>query len=154
LFTSFIGSFCFAQQSLVPQNVNEWSQTLSLEVLISGEPVVFSTAADYGGSKTFPGYYRLHVKAPPMPWVITATVKDMYTTVTQDLATGDMAHLVSLRCESCGYSVRLSSTPQVILQSSNTLPENDYVIDLIADPPFNVPSGNYVFMVSFQIALQ
>jgi hypothetical protein len=50
--------------------------------------------------------------------------------------------------------VRLSSTPQVILQSSNTLPENDYVIDLIADPPFNVPSGNYVFMVSFQIALQ
>jgi len=159
LLTLFGSSSCFAQiqtegvGNLMIAELGD-QQALSLDLTCSGEPFVFSDGMDYSDSKVLPGYFRLRVKAPALPWIVTATVDELYLGSETGATTEDFARLVSLRSAAMGYSVRLSGSPQIILQSTNTLSENEFTIDMIIDPPFNFPSGSYLFMVNFQLQLQ
>ena len=161
LFTLFSYSICLGQdkseQASRPYggNIGSDNQALSISVYTTGQPITFLNIEDYAGSKTLPGYFRINIKAPPNPpWVLTASIAEQYSFSNPGSMPDNFVSLVSLRSENTGQIVRLSSTPQVILRSSNNLPENDYTVDLIIDPPFNMQAGNLLEVVNFQLAIQ
>jgi len=161
-FAVFISIFCSAQSESIVQNEEGGNQiqlipgqTLSLEVINDNGPISFATAGDYGEAKVIPGYYRLVVKAPPVPWVVTAIVQDLYSTDAPTTTMENVANLVSLRCGGTNSNISLSTTtPHAVVWSNNTMEENQYTLDLTFAPPFNIPPGNYMMIIHFQLQLQ
>ena len=148
-------------QTLVKQGEGEQQiqlipgQTLSLEVVNSGVPVSFATGFDYGETKVIPAYYRIVVSAPPVPWVVTATVQDVSSVDANVNILEDVARLVSLRCVGTNNKVRLSAAaPQVVVLGNTMTERSQYALDVIFDPPFNMPAGRYMMNINFQLQLQ
>ena len=125
-----------------------------MEIQASDQIITFATAEDFAGAKSIPGYYRIHVKSPQGPWMVTARLVDQYSETGILAMPEEFVSLVSLREQSTGHTVRLSSTPQTIIFGGNGLPEQDFFIDLIVDPPFNLPTSKHTGIVSFQLTNQ
>jgi hypothetical protein len=132
----------------------EKATSLNLEVhTSSSQTISFAGPADYVASKVVPAYFQLVVKAPAEPWVITATINSMNSGSGFTTNSGEFTSLVSLR-NNMGQMVRLSQMPTIILQGGNNTSEQYYTIDLVIDPPFNMPAGNFLGMINFQLELQ
>jgi len=126
----------------------------SMEIYSSDQIITFRTGEDFAGSKSIPNYYRIHVRYPHGPWMVTAKIVDQYSENGYVPMPEDYVSLVSLRDQSTGNVIRLSNVPQTIILCNNSLPENDYFVDLIVDPPFDMPTSTHRGIVSFQLTNQ
>lgn len=123
----------------------------SMQVQSAGQAIRFGSIDDFRSSKAIPAYYRIHVESS-LPWVIMASIPAQNN---DDPAGGRAANTpLKLRYSQNGHTVVLSAVPQVILQSTNSMPENDYTLDLIIDPPFDAPGDYMTGNINFELSPQ
>lgn len=122
-----------------------------LQVLTDQAPARFISGDDFHAPKVLPSYYQLHISSGG-PWMVTAA--SMASTGTSPMVDLKAIAHVSLRNRATGQVIRLSGAPQVVLLSNNQFRENDYGFDLIIDPPFDIPQGDYRGSVSFELSPQ
>ena len=127
---------------------------MAMEIEASEQLITFRTAEDFSGSKSIPGYYRIHITSPQGPWMVTVRLVDQFSESGYVPMPEGYVSLVSLRDQSSGQTVRLSNTPQTLIFGTNGLPEADYFVDLIVDPPFDLPTSTHKGIVSFQLTNQ
>lgn len=125
---------------------------MELEVYSTDQVLSFSDARDYREPKVIPAYYKLRVKVPPVPWVITARLESS-DGINSAPRSNNGKSIVSLRSQ-MGIVVPLSQAPQIILSGGSGLTEQYTTIDLIVEPPFNMSAGDLFGFVTFQLLLQ
>ncbi len=124
---------------------------LSMDIFNSGETIHFTIAADYQSSKTIPAYFQISVHGN-QPWILTASTNTPLINAPGEPASGNVG--IKLRNSYSGQPISLSGTPQVILRGENSFPENNFLLDLIIDPPFNSAQGNINGLINFELSAQ
>ena len=140
-------------QNVVLESGNHkgWGSAMSLNVRTNEQSIKFERSSDYSARKILPAYFQLTVKAPqPAQWVITASLSDVYSA--SNVPSNKLENLVQLRTPG-GQTFILTNRPQIILQSNSNIKVDEFSLDLLIDPPFNMSEGVMPGMVNFRLEL-
>lgn len=113
--------------------------------------ISFSTPSDFETSKIINNCYHVKVGAPDLPWVVTATIVFEQGTMNPEAA-ARMARMIQVRVNN-GLPVRLYDRPQAIITYNPDYRSNNYNVDLIVDPPFDIDATSIRGSIQFHLEL-